>query len=199
MLTVARSGGAGTPAFGILSVLFGANATISGLTLSGGSDGIGNGGTLHRTLDISDNGGTGITNTRTATVIGLDDQRQRGHRYRQSGTATVVDSTIGGNSGEQGAATGSKSPILARVAGSTTPGSLHSSAPPWSEIRVPTVLATSWFLMAWVHLVKIVVQCTRIWRWDRKPGDTDGHEFDHCREPCEPGARSQRYGRFPGP
>ena len=89
-------------AFGVLQVDGGVTATLSGLTITGGSaGGINNAGTLTIISDtISDNDGGGILNQGTLTVTGStisDNSAYYGAGITNSGTLTVADSTISDN------------------------------------------------------------------------------------------------------
>jgi hypothetical protein len=94
MLTVVRSGAAGTPAFDIFSISKGAKVTISGLTITGGSaidgGGIENSGTLSVVdATISGNSVTG------SAPIGYN---SGGGGIENTGVLSIVNSTVSGNS-----------------------------------------------------------------------------------------------------
>ncbi len=95
VLTVARSGAAGTPAFRIFTVPDGAEVAISGLTITGGLGGRVTFGTLTRIL------GGGIANTGTLTVTNStivgNSAADFGGGINNLGTLTVTNSTISGN------------------------------------------------------------------------------------------------------
>jgi hypothetical protein len=94
-LTVARSGAAGTPDFGILTVNSGADVKLVGLTITGGSarNSAGEGGGLY-------NSGTAtVTN---CTVSGNTSYVGGGIYNDTGGTATVIDSAVSGNTALRG-------------------------------------------------------------------------------------------------
>ncbi len=112
VLTVARSGASGTPAFSVFTVPTWAAVTISGLTVSGGNDDSGGGISNSGTMTVADStisgnnagdlGGGGISNSGTMTVAdstisGNDVSYLGGGGIYNSGTLTVTDSTISGN------------------------------------------------------------------------------------------------------
>ena len=91
VLTVARSAAVGTPAFRIFAVPAGAEVTISGLTIAGGSAG----------------SGGGISNSGTLTVVdsilsgNSTGEGGRGGGIDNSGRLAVIDSTLIGNNAIQ--------------------------------------------------------------------------------------------------
>jgi hypothetical protein len=106
VLTVARSGSAGTPDFGVFTVSTGSEVAISGLTISGGSvGGILNQGTLTLTNStVSGNDsleGGGIYNRGTLTVtnstVSTNHSYFSGGGILNQGTLTVTNSTLSGN------------------------------------------------------------------------------------------------------
>jgi hypothetical protein len=102
MLTVARSAAPGTPDFRIFTVPTGADVTISGLTVSGGSVFGGDGGGISNAgaLTVSDSTLSG--NSAESGFFGGGD----GGGIDNTGTLTVSDSTLSGNSVAGGPTTG---------------------------------------------------------------------------------------------
>ncbi len=99
-LTVARSGAQGTPEFGIFTVPVGVEVTISGLTITGGSEvsggGIDNGGMLTVTNSILSGNSASGNSARIGSGGGIFN----------SGTLTLTDCTLSGNSARIGSGGG---------------------------------------------------------------------------------------------
>jgi hypothetical protein len=105
-LTVTRSAAPGTLEFGIFHVTADAEVTISGLTITGGSAGIGRGISNQGTLTllnstVSNNAGGGISNSGTLTIgsstLSGNMINGFGGGVYNLGTMTISNSTLSGN------------------------------------------------------------------------------------------------------
>jgi hypothetical protein len=109
-LTVARSSDPGTPGFRIFTVDAGANVTLDGLTIAGGS---------------ADEGG-GIYNAGTLTIdsctLGGNSARYEGGGISNYGSITITGSALRGNSAGEGAGGGIYNGGSATITGSTLSG-----------------------------------------------------------------------------
>jgi hypothetical protein len=159
-MTVARSTASGTPGFGIFSVDKGAQVTISGLTITGGSTGVDGGGGIANegTLTVTDSNfsgntsvggfGGGIGNDGTLTVINSTfsgNLAAAGGGIGNDGTLTVTDSNFSDNVGTDGIGGGIGSIGTLTVTNSTFSGNYGGFGGGIGNNGGPTTVTNSTF------------------------------------------------------